>query len=90
MRGMNQSELTSFKKFLEGSGLFEYVSGHDNAAGVSIQDDRLRNFHLYANEELKNIDFGENMYDVNFVRGADSKDLYDLVIDLASQNGIWG
>ena len=39
---------------------------------------------------IKDIDFGENMYDVNFVRCADSKDLYDLVIDLASQNGIWG
>ena len=89
-RGMNQSELRDFREFLLGSGMFEYAQGHANAFGISIPDDKLRDFHAYANEALKDIDFGENVYDVNFVRGADSKDLYDLVIDLASQNGIWG
>lgn len=89
-RGMNQSELRDFREFLLGSGMFEYAQGHANAFGISIPDDKLRDFHEYANEALKDIDFGENVYDVNFVRGADSKDLYDLVIDLGSQNGIWG
>ena len=89
-RGMNQSELRDFREFLLGSGMFEYAQGHANAFGISIPDDKLRDFHAYANEALADIDFGENVYDVNFVRGADSKDLYDLVIDLASQNGIWG
>ena len=89
-RGMNQSELKDFREFLLGSGMFEYAQGHANAFGISIPDDKLHDFHTYANEALKDIDFGENVYDVNFVRSADSKDLYDLVIDLASQNGIWG
>ena len=89
-RGMNQSELKDFREFLLGSGMFEYAQGHANAFGISIPDDKLRDFHEYANEALANIDFGENVYDVNFVRGADSKDLYDLVIDLGKQNGIWG
>lgn len=89
-RGMNQSELRDFREFLLGSGMFEYAQGHANAFGISIPDGKLRDFHEYANEALKDIDFGENVYDVNFVRGADSKDLYDLVVDLASQNGIWG
>ena len=89
-RGMNQSELRDFREFLLGSGMFEYAQGHANAFGISIPDDKLRDFHEYANEALKDIDFGENVYDVNFVRSADSIDLYDLVIDLASQNGIWG
>lgn len=89
-RGMNQSELRDFREFLLGSGMFEYAQGHANAFGISIPDDKLRDFHEYANEALKDIDFGENVYDVNFVRGAGSKDLYDLVIDLGSQNGIWG
>ena len=89
-RGMNQSELKDFREFLLGSGMFEYAQGHANAFGISIPDDKLHDFHAYANEALADIDFGENVYDVNFVRGADSKDLYDLVVDLASQNGIWG
>ena len=45
MRGLNQSELVSFKDFLEQSGYFEYVSGHDNAAGASIRDKDLADFH---------------------------------------------
>jgi single-stranded-DNA-specific exonuclease len=89
-RGMNQSELKDFREFLLGSGMFEYAQGHANAFGISIPDDKLHDFHTYANEALADIDFGENVYDVNFVRGADSNDLCDLVIDLGSQNGIWG
>ena len=89
-RGMNQSELRDFREFLIDSGYFEYAQGHANAFGISISDDRLRDFHNFANDALQDIDFGENVYDVNFVRSADAKDLCDLIIDLASQNGIWG
>lgn len=90
MRGLNQSELTSFKAFLESSDLFEYVAGHDNAAGISIQDDKLRKFHAFANAELQEIDFGENVYDVNFIRNGNSVDLQALIADIADYNGIWG
>ena len=90
MRGMNQSELTSFKDFLEQSTLFEYVSGHDNAAGVSICDDKLRDFHKWANEALVGIDFGENCHDVNFERIAADDDIRDLILDIGDRNGIWG
>ena len=89
-RGMNQSELRDFREFLLGSGMFEYAQGHANAFGISIPDDKLREFHDYANEALKDIDFGENVYDVNFVRSGEDTDLTNLIIDLASQNGIWG
>ena len=89
-RGMNQSELRDFREFLLGSGMFEYAQGHANAFGISIPDDKLRDFHEYANEALKDIDFGENVYDVNFVRSGEDTDLTNLIIDLASQNGIWG
>ena len=90
MRGMNQSELTSFKDFLEKSGMFEYVQGHDNAAGVSIDDDYLSKFHKWANEALQGIDFGENCYDVNFERIAADEDIKDLILDIGEHNGIWG
>ena len=89
-RGMNQSELKDFKSFLTNSGFFEYAQGHANAFGVSINDDNLRDFHLFANQALSDIDFGENVYDVNFVRAGNSQDLTDLILDLGSQNGIWG
>jgi len=90
MRGMNQSELTSFKDFLEKSEMFEYVSGHDNAAGVSIPDARLRDFHKWANELLADVDFGENCHDVNFERIAADEDIRDIIMDIGSHSGIWG
>jgi single-stranded-DNA-specific exonuclease len=90
MRGMNKSEMTSFKDFLEESTMFEYVSGHDNAAGVSIQDSYLRDFHKWANEALIGVDFGENCHDVNFRRIAADKDICDIIMDIGDHSGIWG
>ena len=90
MRGLNQSELVSFKDFLTESGMFEYVQGHDNAAGCSIPDSMLSKFHKWANEALVDIDFGENCYDVNFERIAADEDIKDLILDIGAHNGIWG
>ena len=90
MRGLNQSELASFKDFLTESGMFEYVQGHDNAAGCSIPNSNLTKFHKWANEALANIDFGENCYDVNFDRIAADADLADIILDIGDHNGIWG
>lgn len=90
IRGVNNSPLPSFKEFLTQSGLFEYVQGHANAAGCSIPDKYLADFHKYANEALKDIDFGENCYDVNFERLATAQDLKNIIIDLSEMGGIWG
>ena len=90
MRGLNQSELTSFKEFLEASSMFEYVAGHDNAAGCSIPNSKLGQFHAWANEALADYDFGENCYDVNFERIAADHDLCDLIVDIGEHKGIWG
>lgn len=89
-RGLNQSELKDFRQFLLDSGMFEYAQGHANAFGISIPDNNLRRFHEMANEALKDIDFGENAYDVNFCREANANDLNALICDLGSANGSWG
>ena len=90
MRGLNQSELYSFKEFLEESGYFSLVAGHDNAAGAQIPDKNLSAFHDWANKALAEIDFGENCYDVNFERIAADEDLADIIQDIGGHNGIWG
>ena len=89
-RGLNQSELKDFKHFLTDSGYFEYAQGHANAFGVSIPDSRLRQFHEYANRELSYINFGENVYDVNFIRSSTAADLNNLVLELGGAKDIWG
>lgn len=90
IRNVNNCALTDLKQFLTDSGYFEYVQGHANAAGCSIADKDLRAFHEYANEALKDIDFGEGVYDVNFVRAAADKDIEKLIFDLAQYEDTWG
>ena len=89
-RGLSDCELTSFKDFLEDSGYTTFTAGHANAHGVGILDKNLAAFHEYANEALKDIDFGENVYEVNFERIAADNDLENLIYDLAEHEDLWG
>lgn len=88
-RGVNGSELESFKEFLNKTGYFDYTVGHDNAFGISIHNDKLSKFHSYANAALQDMDFGENIYDVDIERSGNSKDIADIVLDLAKYNFCW-
>ena len=89
-RGLNESALKSFKDFMNESGFFEYTAGHDNACGISILDKNLHAFHDYANEKLKDVDFGENWYEVNFERFAADIDIIPLIYDLAAHEDLFG
>ena len=89
-RGLNQSELKSFKDFLNSTNLFEYTMGHDNAFGISIPNASLAKFHEIANRELKDLDFGELLYVVDFARDSYSEDLKSLIADLAQYEFVWG
>lgn len=90
LRAPSNTELVSFKDYLISTGLFEYAQGHDFAAGCSIYDKNLAIFHKKANEDFKNIDFGQNIYDVNFIREAKDKDINKIVFDLAKYEEVWG
>ena len=89
-RGLNESELTSFKNFMDESGFFTFTAGHDNACGIGIYDKNLSAFHEYANEKLANVDFGENWYEVNFERIAADQDIEQLIYNIAEHEDLWG
>ena len=84
-----KTELKSFKEFLNESGMFEYTAGHDFAFGISLSNSKLKKFHEYANEKLKDIDFGENLYEVQLVREGTDKDIKDIVFDLSNYEQVW-
>lgn len=90
IRNISDCELSDLKAFLNESGYFEYVQGHANAAGCCIDDAQLHAFHEYANEALANINFNEDVYDVNFARTMYAKDLSALIFDLGSHPEVWG
>ena len=89
-RGLNESELKSFKNFMDESGYFTFTAGHDNACGIGILDKNLSDFHTYANQKLADINFGESWYEVNFERIAADQDIKDLICNVAANEDIWG
>ena len=89
-RAVSNSPLPNLKSFFTDSGFFEYAMGHEGAHGISISNKRLSDFHAWANEELKEVNFGEGVYDVNFVRAAAEKDIENIVFDLAKYENTWG
>ena len=90
IRGLNNSDMGSFRDMLLGSGLFEYVSGHDGAAGFSIPKKNIDKLMEYSNAILSDVNFNEDYYDVNFVRYAADKDIPELILDLGKRPDIWG
>lgn len=90
IRAPGNTELKSFKDFLMGTGLFEYVMGHDSAAGASILDRNLPKFHEIANRELSKIDFGENYYDVDFVMRANDPKIEEAIEELCAIEQVYG
>ena len=89
IRGLSNSELSSFKNFLDSTGLFEYVQGHDNAAGCSLLASNLSRLHEVANDELAEYNFGDSYYEVDFERQALSGDLESLIEDISCYKNVW-
>lgn len=89
-RAVSNSPLPNLKSFFTDSGFFEYAMGHEGAHGISIANKNLSTFHEWANKELAEVNFGEGVYDVNFVRAAADKDIENIVFDLAQYEDTWG
>lgn len=81
-RGLDACELTDFKAFLNDTSLFEYCEGHAQAFGVSIKQSNINEFLNKSNRELANIDFSENIYDVDFICDASDKRIPKIIFDL--------
>lgn len=89
IRGVDNSKLESFKNFLISTDMFEYVQGHDNAAGCSIHNKSLFDFHKKANLMLEDYDFGENHYKINFQRSSFDSDILPMIRDIGYYKTIW-
>ena len=89
LRGINDSALDDFRQFAEDSGLVEYASGHANAAGLGIKRENREAFLEYADRKLKDIDFSETFYEVDY-EFSDTDDIYEPLMQLAQANQMWG
>lgn len=61
-RNFDNSPIESLKDFLDSTGTFEYVQGHDNAAGISIHRENVTKSIELCNERLADVDFQKCFY----------------------------
>ena len=64
-RNFDNSPNESLKDFLDSTGTFEFVQGHDNAAGISIPRENVAKSIEMCNERLSDIDF-QKCFNVDF------------------------
>lgn len=90
-RGLNNSELSDFKSFLNESNYFNYAEGHAQAFGCEIEGSKIDSFIKYANKELKDYNFEDNSFIVDYEFSEENlSDLKDLAYALEPINNIWG
>ena len=63
-RGKRADGFDSLREFCLESGLVEYAQGHALAHGVSLQEDNIEKLVAYADEQLKDMDFGSETIEV--------------------------
>ncbi len=64
-RNFDNSPIESLKDFLDSTGTFEFVQGHDNAAGISIPRENVTKSIKLCNEKLADVDF-QKCFNVDF------------------------
>lgn len=90
IRGLSTIDMPPLKEFLLSSGLFEYVQGHELAAGFSIPVKNLSAFHQWANEKLANVDLNSKTWGVDFDLNARDEELREIINDMDSLSHLWG
>ena len=89
-RNDGKGEFKALRSFLVESKFFEYAQGHENAFGVSIPEKNVDSFLKYANEKLKDINFNDNFYEVEYAASGTNDDISDFIFDVYTDDRLWG
>ena len=88
IRNFSNSPIKSLKDLLISTEQFEFVLGHDNAAGVSILAKNVPKVIQLCNEKLKDIDFTK-VYNVDFELDVTDLD-YSFFMDIDKMKDLFG
>lgn len=87
-RGCDKIDINDFKEICAETGLTNYLIGHSNAFGASINGDKIQNFLLSTDAALQNIS-NEAVYYVDYIYEGDNFLPEDL-LTIASMQDLWG
>ncbi len=88
MRGYTKTGIDSFKDILEQIPSVNWVQGHHNAAGVSIQGSEIENFLTTIDEKLKDVS-NDPIYRVDY-DFKESENNNQIILEIAEMNDYWG
>lgn len=88
MRGYTKTGLESFKDLLENCEGVNWVQGHDNAAGISIQTNQVIHVLNQIDEKMKSIP-KDIVYRVDYCL-KENDDNTEIIKTIASMNDFWG
>lgn len=80
--------MPSFKDALEGITGVDFVAGHDNAAGIGINQDAIAEFKSHLYSILDDLDFNSNLYIVDLISDYDKLNIENARI--MGRDDIWG
>lgn len=90
IRGLTTIDMPPFKEFLQSSGFFTMVEGHNNAAGFEIPYKKLDRFIAWSNEQLKDISLDTKTWYVDFLKDANDDNIIDIVKEMDNFKNYWG
>lgn len=89
-RAEANTDMGSFKDYLEHTNLFEYTAGHDFAFGASLPESQYDNFIHLANEQLANVDFHDKGYEVDYLFDGVPDECGTIIEAIDSGKPYWG
>lgn len=89
-RGINTVKMDGLKDLCVESGLCEFAEGHQNAHGVGIKETNKEKFLDWFNNKMKDVDFNNTTWQVDFIRNADQLDLPELIYTINNHEYLWG
>ena len=87
MRNVHGGGVENLKALLESTGCFDFVQGHENAAGVHIAKDKVPEAIAVTNKMLAGVDV-KKFYIVDFVLDYDQLTL-NLIRDIYAMRRVW-
>ena len=89
MRGYTKNGVKSFKNICEQCSGLSYVEGHNNAAGLGIYKEQVKDFFTEANALIKECSSLTPTYKIDYYFNEHNIDI-QRVIDIAELNDFWG
>lgn len=87
IRNVNGGGVENLKELLESTGCFDYVQGHENAAGVHIAKDKVPEAICVTNKLLKDVDV-KKFYQVDFILDYQQLTL-SIIRDMYAMRRVW-